>query len=97
MRGEVFRRVGCPQTRPHIALTCPYVSSKGMTHDIRRKAWPYLLGVLMWDASTHEREMHWEEKRSKYHEVYDEWCGVEDVFNRDDIVEVRDGTRFSCQ
>ena len=63
-----------------------------MTHEIRRKVWPYILGVVPWDASTEEREASWEEKRQKYREVYNEWCGVEQVFNREDIVEVRDGS-----
>jgi TBC1 domain family member 15 len=52
--------------------------------------WPYILGVVPWDANTEEREALWEEKRQKYQEIYGEWCGVEEVFNREDVVEVRD-------
>jgi hypothetical protein len=93
MRAEVFRRVSLPHDS---SVDCDRLTSifQGLTQGVRRKVWPYILGVVPWDTNTDEREALWEEKRQKYQEVYNEWCGVADVFNRDDVVEVRGGIYF---
>jgi len=88
MRREVFRRG---------------ISSHG---DMRKKIWPFLLGVFEWDVTGEERAKEWENKRyyffdlncpvvdgflrKRYRALKDEWCGNPQVFDRPDILEVRD-------
>ncbi|KAF8590588.1 RabGAP/TBC [Ramaria rubella] len=73
------------------------VFRRGTAYEIRRKVWPYILDVLTWDASTEEREMQWKEKQMRYQEIYNEWCGVEEVFNREDVVEERHRIDVDCR
>jgi len=86
MRREVFRRGICPE---------------GTT---RQTIWPFLLEVYEWDVTSEERAKRWDVKRqvpllpivsladpiarNRYHEVKDEWCGVPEVFDRPDTLEV---------
>jgi len=83
---------------------------------VRRKAWPYLLEVIPWDADHIERTKVWSDRRrvtrkgacikktdlndhgtfrTQYENIKKEWNGVEEVFNRDDVVEVRLAA-YSC-
>lgn len=55
---------------------------------MRKKIWPYLLGVLPWDMSKDDRAGHWKEKKQLYDDTYSQWFDVDAVFNRDDIIEV---------
>lgn len=57
--------------------------------DLRKTVWPFVLGVHSWDTTTEERELQWADKKRKYHEVKDTWCGVPEVFDRPDTIEVR--------
>ncbi|KAG1754564.1 rab-GTPase-TBC domain-containing protein [Suillus lakei] len=43
------------------------------------------------------REMRWEEKRKRYNEIKDEWCGVPEVFDRPDILEERHRIDVDCR
>ncbi|KAF8136624.1 rab-GTPase-TBC domain-containing protein [Boletus edulis] len=56
---------------------------------LRKKIWPFLLGVHEWDVNAKERKRGWEEKRKRYREIKDEWCGVPEVFDRQDVLEER--------
>ncbi|KAF8522304.1 RabGAP/TBC [Hysterangium stoloniferum] len=73
------------------------VFRRGISPDVRAKVWPYILGILPWDASTGQREQCWEEKRKRYYELYDQWCGVDEVFNRDDVIEERHRIDVDCR
>ena len=64
------------------------VFRRGLKSDVRRKVWPFLLGVLLWDVDMEERAAAWEDKKARYEEIKSEWCGVEEVFNREDVLEV---------
>ncbi|KAF9792136.1 GTPase-activating protein gyp7 [Thelephora terrestris] len=70
------------------------ISSVG---DLRRTVWPLLLGVLEWDTTTEGREKLWEEKRKRYYELRDEWCGVPEVFERQDVLEERHRIDVDCR
>ncbi|KAG5654505.1 hypothetical protein H0H81_001146 [Sphagnurus paluster] len=62
------------------------VSTEGK---LRQIVWPFILGVYEWDATRFEREQKWDQKRKLYHELKDQWCGVPEVFDRPDVIEVR--------
>ncbi|KAF9264831.1 RabGAP/TBC [Marasmius fiardii PR-910] len=64
---------------------------------LRRKVWPFLLGVMDWDSTSDERDKKWEGKKKRYHELRDEWCGVPEVFERQDIVEERHRIDVDCR
>ncbi|KAF5365684.1 hypothetical protein D9758_003200 [Tetrapyrgos nigripes] len=55
--------------------------------DLRKKIWPFILGIHDWDITQEERDRRWEEKRKRYQEIKNEWCGVPEVFDRQDILE----------
>lgn len=61
------------------------VVEKGM---LRRKVWPFLLGVYEWDTDEATRKRDWEEKLRVYHNTKDEWFGISEVFDRQDIIDV---------
>ncbi|KAL5532677.1 GYP7 [Sanghuangporus sanghuang] len=70
------------------------VSPRG---SLRKRVWPFILGVLDWDVSDAERAQRWEERRAQYQQLKDEWCGVEEVFDRQDIVEERHRIDVDCR
>lgn len=55
---------------------------------MRQKAWPFILGVLPWDADEREREGVWSQLKIRYRDLKAEWYGVDEVFNRPDILDV---------
>lgn len=59
--------------------------------------WPFILGVHEWDITGSEREAKWEEKRRRYREIKDEWCGVPEVFDRPDVLEERHRIDVDCR
>ncbi|KAG6879525.1 hypothetical protein C0992_001858 [Termitomyces sp. T32_za158] len=61
------------------------VSAKGK---LRQTIWPFILGVYEWDVTRPERLRKWEKKRKLYHEIKNQWCGVPEVFDRADVIEV---------
>jgi hypothetical protein len=65
--------------------------------NLRKKVWPFLLGVYEWDVSGEKREKKWAEKRKRYHDIKDEWCGVPEVFDRADILEERHRIDVDCR
>ncbi len=89
MRREIFRRGISP------------------TGTLRKKIWPFLLGVYDWDVDERKRLELWEAKRSgcpllfqsfcsdildnrkHYRDLKDQWWGVPEVFERQDVIEVR--------
>ncbi|KAG6376374.1 rab-GTPase-TBC domain-containing protein [Boletus reticuloceps] len=64
---------------------------------LRKKIWPFLLGVHEWDVNAKERKRGWEEKRKRYREIKDEWCGVPEVFDRQDVLEERHRIDVDCR
>jgi len=53
--------------------------------------------VYEWDTTATEREKLWEEKRRRYYELRDEWCGVPEVFERQDVLEERHRIDVDCR
>lgn len=86
MRREIFRRGVAPE---------------GL---MRQLIWPFLLGVYEWDVTEEERVRLWSERRcvvtslflspfvmtfrAQYENLKNEWCGVPEVFDRPDVLEV---------
>ncbi|KAH8107121.1 RabGAP/TBC [Cristinia sonorae] len=64
---------------------------------LRKKIWPYVLGVHEWDSTEEQRQNVWEEKRQHYHKLKDEWWGVPDVFERQDVIEERHRIDVDCR
>ncbi|KAF9480108.1 RabGAP/TBC [Pholiota conissans] len=64
---------------------------------LRQKVWPFVLGVLKWDATADERDGLWQEKVTKYQEVRDEWCGVPEVFDSTKVLEERHRIDVDCR
>jgi hypothetical protein len=64
---------------------------------LRKKIWPFLLGVHAWDVDASERKRRWEEKRKRYREIKNEWCGVPEVFDRQDVIEERHRIDVDCR
>ncbi|KAJ7774736.1 rab-GTPase-TBC domain-containing protein [Mycena metata] len=64
---------------------------------LRQRVWPFVLGVLEWDATDEERAEKWEQKRKMYHTTKDEWCGVPEVFDRADTLEERHRIDVDCR
>lgn len=78
------------------------ISPKGT---LRKQIWPYLLGVHEWDSTHVRRSDAWEAKRydamthlcafshanrrQQYSDLKDQWWGVPEVFERQDVIEVR--------
>ncbi|KAF9453194.1 GTPase-activating protein gyp7 [Macrolepiota fuliginosa MF-IS2] len=65
--------------------------------ELRKKVWPFLLDVFEWGSSAVERERFWRDKRKKYQEVKDQWCGVPEVFDRQDVIEERHRIDVDCR
>ncbi|KAF5358185.1 hypothetical protein D9756_001622 [Leucocoprinus leucothites] len=64
---------------------------------LRKKVWPFLLGVFEWESSAIEREKIWQRKRQQYQEVKDTWYGVPEVFDRQDTIEERHRIDVDCR
>lgn len=64
---------------------------------LRKRIWPFLLGVHPWDADHKGRAISWEAKRKRYHEIKSEWYGVSEVFDRPDILEERHRIDVDCR
>jgi len=63
---EVFSESFAPDGRPLIAMEKlrMEIFRRGVSdkNNVRRKLWPYLLGVYAWDVTEDERQRLWEEK-----------------------------------
>ncbi|KAI0748176.1 RabGAP/TBC [Daedaleopsis nitida] len=73
------------------------VFRRGVDPPIRKEVWPFVLGVHEWDSDTGKRENGWEAKRKRYRELKDEWWGVPDVFERQDVIEERHRIDVDCR
>ncbi|OJT11154.1 GTPase-activating protein gyp7 [Trametes pubescens] len=90
------------------------VFQRGVTSDIRKDVWPFVLGVHGWDGDAAQRTRDWETKRyeatnlfpsdalipcysEQYRALKDEWWGVPDVFERQDIIEERHRIDVDCR
>ncbi|KAH9856935.1 RabGAP/TBC [Lenzites betulinus] len=73
------------------------VFRRGIEHDMRKEIWPYLLGVKDWSGDAAQRAHDWEEKREKYRALKDEWWGVPEVFDRQDVIEERHRIDVDCR
>ncbi|KAI0703630.1 RabGAP/TBC [Cytidiella melzeri] len=65
--------------------------------DLRKKIWPFLLGVYPWNVSQAQRMGSWEAKRKQYRDLKDEWWGVPEVFERQDVLEERHRIDVDCR
>ncbi|KAG8907411.1 GTPase activating protein [Tulasnella sp. 403] len=65
------------------------VFRRGLAYEVKRKAWPFLLGVVPWNSTTAERSQVWDEKRAEYEELKLRWLGVPDVYDSPEIIDVR--------
>ncbi|KAH9900984.1 RabGAP/TBC [Cubamyces lactineus] len=70
---------------------------RGITPAIRREVWPFLLGVHDWNSDAARRARDWESKRNHYRALKDEWWGVPEVFERQDIIEERHRIDVDCR
>jgi len=68
---------------------------QGLEPSVRKKAWPFILDVLPWDADEREREIIWSQRKIQYRDLKADWFGVDEIFNREDILEVRHSSLFS--
>jgi len=83
-------------------------------NELRRKVWPFLLGVFDWESTAEEREQVWQRKtsaylphfprslidnfnRQQYQEIKNTWCGVPEVFDRQDTIEERHRIDVDCR
>ncbi|EIN07434.1 RabGAP/TBC [Punctularia strigosozonata HHB-11173 SS5] len=64
---------------------------------LRKRLWPFVLGVHEWDVTSQEREKKWDEKRARYRQLKSQWCGVSEVFDRPDVVEERHRIDVDCR
>ncbi len=67
---------------------------QGLEPSVRKKAWPFILDVLPWDADEREREIIWSQRKIQYRDLKADWFGVDEIFNREDILEVRPSSQF---
>ncbi|THU86400.1 RabGAP/TBC [Dendrothele bispora CBS 962.96] len=63
----------------------------------RKRVWPFILGIHAWDVTEEEREKKWQEKKKKYQDLKNEWCGVPEVFDRQDVLEERHRIDVDCR
>ncbi len=100
-----FHKDGRPRVREEEMKKEVFRRGVIATGDLRKRVWPFILGVLEWEATDAERAERWDEKRhvihdcaktcvidelsrKQYHGIKDEWCGVPEVFNRPDVIDV---------
>ncbi|KAI0079892.1 RabGAP/TBC [Panus rudis PR-1116 ss-1] len=67
------------------------------TGTLRKTIWPFLLDVHEWNITQKERTRRWEEKRMQYRELKNEWWGVPEVFDRQDVIEERHRIDVDCR
>ncbi|XP_006458178.1 hypothetical protein AGABI2DRAFT_183265 [Agaricus bisporus var. bisporus H97] len=65
--------------------------------DLRKKVWPFLLGVFNWNSTAAERATFWREQRQQYQKIKSEWWEVPDVFDRQDVIEERHRIDVDCR
>ncbi|TFK92109.1 RabGAP/TBC [Polyporus arcularius HHB13444] len=70
---------------------------RGVDPAIRQEVWPFLLGVHEWDTDATRRASDWEAKRQQYRDLKDEWWGVPEVFERQDVIEERHRIDVDCR
>ncbi|KAH8116882.1 RabGAP/TBC [Phellopilus nigrolimitatus] len=92
-----FRADGRPRVREEEMRKEVFRRGVSPRGDLRKRVWPFVLGVLNWDTNDAERAQQWEEKRKEYHRIKDEWCGVDEVFNQQDIIEERHRIDVDCR
>ncbi|KAJ2916007.1 hypothetical protein MD484_g4361, partial [Candolleomyces efflorescens] len=63
----------------------------------RQKIWPFILGVHAWDVNAEERDAAWKAKQQQYQDTKNEWCGVPEVFDRQDVIEERHRIDVDCR
>ncbi|KAG9019564.1 GTPase activating protein [Tulasnella sp. 427] len=73
------------------------VFRRGLAIDTKRKAWPFLLGVVPWSSNTAERDALWEDKRKTYETLKAQWKGVDEVFNSPEMIEERHRIDVDCR
>ncbi|KAG8884303.1 GTPase activating protein [Tulasnella sp. 331] len=73
------------------------VFRRGVTVDLKRKAWPFILGVVPWESSTAEREQLWTEKKIQYEALKAQWRDNEELYNSAEIVEERHRIDVDCR
>ncbi|KAI0362171.1 RabGAP/TBC [Trametes cingulata] len=90
-----FDAEGCPKVRKEEMRR--EIFRRGIQPDIRKDVWPFLLGVHGWDGDAARRTREWEDKRDQYRRLKDEWWGVPEVFERQDVIEERHRIDVDCR
>ncbi|KAK7466988.1 GTPase activating protein [Stygiomarasmius scandens] len=72
---------------------------RGLSNEggLRKRVWPFILGIHEWDVTEEEREKVWQEKKKRYQDLRNQWCGVPEVFDRQDILEERHRIDVDCR
>lgn len=68
---------GCFDDKGRLTVTPEEIKSRifhgGLDKEVRKQAWPFLLGVFPWDSSEHEREVLFESLQSGYADYKRRW------------------------
>ncbi|TFY73151.1 hypothetical protein EWM64_g10861, partial [Hericium alpestre] len=92
-----FAEDGRPKVSAEVMRQEVFRRGLGSNNVLRRKVWPFLLGVQTWDTTEEERGRHWEEKLEQYHDYKDQWFGNSEIFDRQDVVEERHRIDVDCR
>ncbi|TRM58625.1 rab-GTPase-TBC domain-containing protein [Schizophyllum amplum] len=64
---------------------------------LRRRIWPFILGVYDWDVDGAEREARWHDKMREYHRIKNEWSGNPEVYDQPQVVDERHRIDVDCR
>ncbi|RPD66189.1 RabGAP/TBC [Lentinus tigrinus ALCF2SS1-7] len=73
------------------------IFQRGVDPAIRQEVWPFLLGVHDWNSDAKRRASDWAAKQQQYRDLKDEWWGVPEVFERQDVIEERHRIDVDCR
>ncbi|KAL1743936.1 rab-GTPase-TBC domain-containing protein [Schizophyllum fasciatum] len=98
---KTWKRWFAPDGRPKVRVEemKHEVFRRGIQKEgtLRRRIWPFLLGVYEWDVDGAEREARWHDKMRQYHRIKDEWCGNPEVYELPQVVEERHRIDVDCR
>ncbi|EJU05764.1 RabGAP/TBC [Dacryopinax primogenitus] len=70
---------------------------RGLTPEVRPKAWPFLLGVFSWTTDAIERATLFAKQKAQYNQIKSLWKDNEEVLQREDVVEERHRIDVDCR
>ncbi|KAI4518741.1 RabGAP/TBC [Schizophyllum commune Loenen D] len=98
---KMWKRWFAPDGRPKVRIeeVKHEVFRRGIMKEgtLRRRIWPFLLGVYVWDVDGAEREARWHDKMREYHRIKNEWCGNAEVYDLPQVVEERHRIDVDCR